>query len=376
MNPLLLPLIALLIGVPQDAPRPLVFSDFGEASHQKIQAALDLAFPGQEYEFRRLARSDLLSALRGLPGPRPVGVLGYPLPLLIEAERSGFLSALPDPLPLDHEAFRHPGHLYLACWFSPLVLVRGLTSLDHHELEGLLPDWLPDRLLDLGQGQFQEMLRLQAPKSWNVFGVLLASLFRQSGGERRADRLLSGLDANRRGPYLRSTQVVLNRLEGTQRVVGMASLRQFRRSRGSSSGSLAASDPGGQPVVLAYGLAGLDGALGALAPLHIVLGEADLVIQIALHENLIPVSVLVGDDLLAPWMLPHRLWFEGNAGQLALDQEQAQEAMDHFQSEIVGSLARKQAIFSEYFDAIGIALMALFIFWVIRHREDRASPKI
>ena len=371
MNWLSLPLSMILMGTSQQAPLPVVLSDLGEASFQAIQSALDLAFPGQAYEFRPVERDDLLTALEGLPGAPAVGLLGYPVPLLIEVERAGRLARLPDPLPLDHEAFRHPGQLYVACWFSPLVFVRGLTSLDHGELEGFTPDWLPERLLELGEGRFQEMLRLQAPESWNALGVLLASLARQAGDDDRADRLLAGLDANKFGPYLRGTPILLSRLEGSSRKVGVATLRQFRRSRGASNGTLAAHDPGGQPVALVYGLAGLEGAAAALVPLLSVLREPDLMIKISILEGLIPVSASIADDLLEPWMLPYMLWFEGNAGQLALDQEQAQQAVKHFQSEIVGSLARKEAIFSEYFDAIGIALMAVFMLWVILHREDR-----
>jgi len=377
-------LLSMMLQAGSQDEAPLsVFSNLGEASHQEIQAALDLASPGLTCEFRAVSPSDLLIALERLPGTRPAGLLGYPLPLLIDAGRAGRLGGLPERLPLDHEAFRPngangadgaTGPAYVACWFSPVVLVRGLTDVERHELEGLNPDWLPEQFQELGEGRFQGLLLLQTARSWNAFGVLLAGLQRQSGDQDRADRLFAGLDANRAGPNLLDSGTLLNRLAG-RRQIGVSTLRQFRRSPGAEEGTLASFDPGGQPAALVYGLAGLAGSSSALAPLLAVLRDPDLIIKIALLEHLIPASNRIDNARLEPWMLPYRLWFEGNASQLALDQEQAQRVAARFRNEIMGSLARKQEVFSKYFDTIAIALMAIFIIWVIRHREDRVRSQ-
>ena len=361
-------ILALLLAQEEKAPPPLVLTGFGAAAQEELRAVADV-------QFRYVPPDDLLPMLAmGIEGD-PVAALGYPLPLLIEAAARDRLEPFAaESGPLAHEAFWDPDRRYAGCWFSPVVVVRGLTELDRTSLEGVVPIWLPERFEELGRAKCQEMLQLPVPRPWNAMGVLLTSLSRQAASEKEADRLLSGLDANREGPYLASTPVMLRRLEGTTRQLGVATLRDVRRFLQTREATVMPHDPGGGPVCLAFGLAVLKGAQGRADQLGSALGDPALVARIGGLESLVPTFEDVGRHNLERWMLPYLVWFVGNAEPLARDQSQARSVVDRFRGEIVGSLERKEAVFSEYFDAIGIALMALFIIWVVRHRDDPVKP--
>ncbi|MFH0945202.1 MAG: hypothetical protein V2A76_08400 [Planctomycetota bacterium] len=362
--------ILALLSLQEEASRsPLVLTGFGPAAQQELQKVVDV-------QFRFVPPEDLLGFLALRTESDPVAALGYPLPLLIEAGKKELLEPFAEgPGPLAHEAFWAANRNYVGCWFSPVVVVRGLTEFERTSLEGVVPIWLPDRFEELGRAQCQEMLLLPTPRPWNALGVLLTALSRQASSEAESDRLLSGLDANRDGPYLPSTKVMLHRLEGTTRKLGVATLRDVRGFLETREATIMPHDPGGRPACLASGMAILRGARGRANGLSTSLSDPTLVARLGSLENLVPTSEEIGRHDLETWMLPYRVWFVGNAEQLARDQELADSVVSRFRSEIVGSLKRKEAVFSEYFDAIGIALMAIFIIWVIRHREDPAKPE-
>ncbi|MFG0318199.1 MAG: hypothetical protein ACF8XB_13070 [Planctomycetota bacterium JB042] len=331
-----------------------------------LEETLAAFAPGVEWRFDAVPPERLSEVLAAPPGDhRVVAAVAYPLPVLRELDLAGRFVPRP-PCPTHREG---AGASKGACalWFDPILLAwsDGGTGVSGR------PSWVPERLADLCEGGVDGRLLLQRAAVWNATGALVTSLAEAGGTPSEADERLIGLDGNRAAPYLEREEAVLRRLASLEpspvAVVSRSGLARFRAEHAAEAVRLHAVAPSDRAAAILLGAAALD-ARGA-APLFEVLGAPAALAEVSRAIALLPLSDRVGDALLPGDGAALRVVLNGEGPRLAREAALARTTVDRYLDEIVGRHEGREALFSEVFDAIGIAAMVALVIWALRRRD-------
>ncbi|MBI4878970.1 MAG: hypothetical protein HY812_04820 [Planctomycetes bacterium] len=355
-------LLALALAQASDEPAQapaVVFSSLGGAAHDAVAAAVRTLDPGVSLRFVAVHPAALVERLAQPGGVQPIAVIGYATSVLQEAAGLDLIE---------------PAGVSLATAQAALSDSSFAGARSASDGPGAAaPAWLPETFEELCSAAFQGRVRLAAAWPWNATGALVASL---TAGQRDADRLLAGLDANVEQPYAESGRALLSRLAASAPgAIGVATASEIRGAREGSESALGDATPRGPLVCVLLGVAAVKGGAAPARPLFQALDQPELVARIAVLERLVPAAETVPDRGLDGWMMRHRLAFAGSSARLAEEQSLTRSAVRHYRDEVAGSLARKEALFSEYFDAAGIALLVGFIVWILWRKERPAARR-
>ncbi len=367
-------LLALMLaqgsGEPGQAPA-VVYSSLSGAAHGVLAEAVRALDPALALVFREVHPGGLVERLAQPAGARPVAVIGYPIPVLQEAAELDLLEPARARLATSAAPLSDSGGRFETLWFDPVVLAYAAGGRAAAGPGAALPAWLPETLEELCSAAYQGRVRLAAAWPWNATGAFIASI---SAAQKDAGRLLEGLDGNIEQPYAESGRAVLARLAAAAPgAVGMATLSEIHGARAGGGSTLGDATPRGPLVCVLLGVAAVEGGATRAVPLFQALGDPALVARLSVLEQLVPAAESVPDRDVDDWMIRHRLAFAGSVTRLQQELALLRPAVRHYRDEVAGSLARKEALFSEYYDAAGIALLAIFIVWILRRREKPAA---
>lgn len=376
MNHLIL-MLSLLLGGQEQVPvraGPLVLSGLDSRANELLRAELERRTGGVLWRIEMLDEERLLDELARPTVGSACAVVGYPTALLAEASVRNLLE--PFDWTGSHGPLDDPDGRFRTCFYDPLVFVHGEASYAGVRSGSVPPAWLPEKIEELCRAPFQEKLRLEIARPWNATGVLIAALDRSEGSQKAVDRLLEGLDANVVKPYLVSDVVLLRRIEGGLEELGVTTLSAVRRWRELNGDVVRHTDPLGDPIGLLLGAGAVRGRGDPARPLLRALEDANVVGTLAVAEQLVPVVKEVPASDLPSWAESHRILLAANDVVIAELQIRSESAVRRFRDDLVGSMARREALFTEYFDTIGIVLMAVFVVWILRPGgRSRAGPE-
>lgn len=369
-------LLALALAQASDEPAQapaVVFSSLGGAAHDAVAAAVRTLDPGVSLRFVAVHPAALVERLAQPGGVQPIAVIGYATSVLQEAAGLDLIEPAGVSLATAQAALSDSSGRFWTLWFDPVVFAFAGARSAADGPGAAAPAWLPETFEELCSAAFQGRVRLAAAWPWNATGALVASL---TAGQRDADRLLAGLDANVEQPYAESGRALLSRLAASAPgAIGVATASEIRGAREGSESALGDATPRGPLVCVLLGVAAVKGGAAPARPLFQALDQPELVARIAVLERLVPAAETVPDRGLDGWMMRHRLAFAGSSARLAEEQSLTRSAVRHYRDEVAGSLARKEALFSEYFDAAGIALLVGFIVWILWRKERPAARR-
>ncbi len=349
------------VGLPPEGARALA---------DVLEAPLAAARPGVEWRFDAVPPERLPEVLAAPPGGhRVVAAVAYPLPVLRELELAGRLA--PRPRCATHRDGVGASEGTCALWFDPVLLAwsDGGTGV------AARPSWVPERWVALCEGGVDERLLLQRAAVWNATGALVTSLAEAGGSPSDVDERLIGLDGNRAAPYLEREEAVLRRLASLEpspvAVVSRSGLARFRRDHPAEAVRLHAVAPNDRSAAILLGAAALD-AEGA-EPLFDRLGEPATLAEASGALALLPLSDRVDDSRLPGDGAALRVVLNGEEPRLAREAALARTTVDRYLYEIVGRHEGREALFSEVFDAVGIAAMVALVLWALRRRDGASG---
>lgn len=351
----------IAIGIDPVVSRPpsLVYTGFSVDALPRIESGLAAT---DEHETWRVERCDpdrLGDALADTDGTPVAALVGYPVSLLLELSESGLLvnlSAMPSGA---DAALSNLDRGILTVWIDPIAIAY-LGDPDNV----VPPTWIPDSFEALADPEYEGRLRLERPTPWNALGLLVTSLGLARGGPERADDLLSRLDGNRVGEYLDNASTVALRLRaGEMSVLGLRAIRILAYER---QLPLRAHAPSLRAVSQLIGVAAASDA-GARALTRWL--DAPTACALGRSESLVPVTAAAAPDDLEPWMEPHRVVFTGEAERMGMEPAFARAAVDRYWNDVAGEFGRREAAFSEVFDALGVVVIAGVLFWALRRRD-------
>lgn len=218
------------------------------------------------------------------------------------------------------------------------------------------PTGFAPEVRSLADGAFHDMLLLAEPRPGSATGCLFASL---GLGLERGERLVIGLDANRRGPYLADEIAVLRRLAREEPgPVGLVRSSTLVRLR----------ETGLADTLHAAPLADRTTAV-LLAAAHSASGAADerLAAWAARVDEGVLASVArrVGLVALASES-PEARAIAAEAERLIDEQVGEARFLERFDRDLRGRYERREAWYSEVFDTVGLLLLAAFVVYLLR----------
>ncbi len=360
---LLLGVAAIGFGPVASGPASLVYTGLSADAMARIEAGLSAGEDQERWQVERCDPNLLADRLAGREGAPIAAVVGYPVSLLLELSESGWLAPFPATPPGAHESLSSPERGILTLWIDPIAIAY-LGEPDR----AIRPTWIPDSFEALASPEFAGRLRLERPTPWNALGLLVTSLGLARGGPERADEILARLDANRAGEYLDDASTVALRLrEGEVSVLGIRTIRilAYEMDR-----PIRAYVPTTRAVSELVGVAAVSSAgAKALVRWLDVANACDL----GRTESLVPVAAAAVARDLEPWMDPHRVTLAGEAERMGMEPAFARASVDRFWNDVIGEFGRREAAFSEVFDALGVMAIAAVLFWALRRKDVDAD---
>lgn len=349
-------------------PRFVILSGLSDESNALLRTAL-LQRADLDLELRSVRAEDVTEVASAGSADESRGFVGYPLPVLERLSRDRPLAPSPEP-DTGRPAFRPVERTFEGLWLDPLGVAFHLGATGGDLPEERVRGELPASWSGLADGRFEDQLLLEAPRIDNATGALLTRLAGEGGGVMSADRTLERLDANVHGGYAVDVESLLSRLTGgallyavTTRRAAFFYQRRDARVRFQPIGS--------ERLGLVLGAA-VEARSPSLADAFwSVLGDPVVVARLAVLEQVVPVGAAVPDADLAEWARPMRAALTEADRQLAEESARVSGVVRYFQDEIQGVFRRRQERFSEYYDALGILLVVVFVVWMLKRSAPR-----
>jgi len=370
----------VLIAVPafgSSEPR-VILSGLGEEGDELLLDSLTGSGMDASWILEPIPNDQLVSRLARDDAGLVDAVVGYPVQLLRDAQLLDELSS--------------SGETWRALWFDPVVYAFPADGPDD-PAHMVPPDWLPERLADLSSLAFDERILLEEPRAWNATGALLSAFVIRGGllddldQEDDLQEELEHLDGNVGTAWSSSPGNLLRRVAAADPgILGVST----HRAVSAYGTDVACSIPGGGVFGIFVGSAIVDGDSPGTAPprreLLERLSDPALVARIGIQADLVPLPSVVPDaldgavDLPVDWKLPD--WMALPRIALAENEAEAWQILvrsgptvDFFQERIRGSLAAKETVFDEVFDALYLILAVCVVVWILRRRDRDAETE-
>lgn len=377
MNLLLIPLLASTVGwLPQGGAAPerlVICTEFTDHGNALLRTAV-LKHAVLPIEIRSVRSVELAAGAPTAEAGETLAFVGYSWPLMLQISQSVPLASSPG-LTTGRAAFQADDRTFEGLWVDPLGVAYHLGEQGGTMSTEALEGQLPERLSDLTDGRYEGLLLMEAPRADNATGALLTRIAGIFGGAISARGKLERLDANISGGYAVDLDSLLTRLTSGQVLFGVTTQRAalFWQNR----------DPevrfrpvGDDVCALVVGASIALGNVVAADALWGALDDPTVIARISILENLVPCAVEVPASDLPVWAPGTRDGLVESDLLVAADAQRASGVVRYFRDEIQGVFASRRHRFSEYYDAVGILLVIVFVVWMLRRSAPVESAKI